>query len=93
MTLTKKLSIIVLSVTTTLASTAVIINTYNTEAQAVELVRNGSFELDPLVDPNNPNVTNPNITDWIKSGDPIDTSGIRINNFPQYNRYPLNKSG
>ncbi len=83
MNLTKKLSIIVFSFTTTLASTAVITNTYNTAAQAVELVRNGSFELDPLVDPNNPNVPNPNVTDWIKSGDPIDTSGIRINNFPQ----------
>ncbi|MEH1789417.1 MAG: hypothetical protein V7L23_28520 [Nostoc sp.] len=84
MKLTKKLSIIAFSVTTTLASTTVITNTYNTAAQAVELVRNGSFELDPLVDPNNPNAPNPNITDWIKSGDPIDTSGIRINNFPQH---------
>ncbi|MEH1825782.1 MAG: PEP-CTERM sorting domain-containing protein [Nostoc sp.] len=84
MKLTKKLSIIVFGVTTTLASTAVITNTYNTAAQAVELVRNGSFELDPLVDLNNPNSPNPNITDWIKSGDPIDTSGIRINNFPQH---------
>ncbi|MEH2107607.1 PEP-CTERM sorting domain-containing protein [Nostoc sp.] len=85
MKLTKKLSIIVFGVTTTLASTVVITNTYNTAAQAVELVRNGSFELDPLVDPNNPNSPNPNITNWIKSGDPIDTSGIRINNFPQHN--------
>ncbi|MFN6482439.1 MULTISPECIES: DUF642 domain-containing protein [unclassified Nostoc] len=84
MKLTKKLSIIVFSVTTTLISTAVINNSYNTAAQAAELVKNGSFELDPLVDTNNPNVTNPNITDWIKSGNPIDTSGIRINNFPQY---------
>ncbi|MCW5316252.1 hypothetical protein GTQ43_21265 [Nostoc sp. KVJ3] len=84
MKLTKKLSIIVFTLTTTLISTAVITNTYNAAAQAVELVKNGSFELDPLVDPNNPNVTNPNVTDWIKSGDPFDTSGIRIDNFPQY---------
>ena len=84
MKLTKKLSIIVFSVTTTLISTAVITNTYNAAAQAVQLVKNGSFELDPLVDPNDPNVTNPNITDWIKSGDPMDTSGIRIDNFPQH---------
>ncbi|MBN3958841.1 PEP-CTERM sorting domain-containing protein [Nostoc sp. NMS8] len=83
MKFTKKLSIIVFSFTTNLISTAVITNTFNTAVQAAELVRNGSFELDPLVDPNNPNVTNPNVTDWIKSGDPIDTSGIRINNFPQ----------
>ncbi|MGF2038059.1 MAG: PEP-CTERM sorting domain-containing protein [Nostoc sp. CmiVER01] len=84
MKLTKKLSIIVFSVTTTLISTAVITNTYNAAAQAAELVKNGSFELDPLVDPNNPNTRNPNITDWIKSGDPMDTSGIRIDNFPQH---------
>ena len=84
MKLTKKLSIIVFSVTTTLISTAVITNTYNTAAQAAELVKNGSFELDPLVDPNNPDHTNPNVTDWIKSGDLMDRSGIRINNFPQH---------
>ncbi|MEH1946778.1 MAG: DUF642 domain-containing protein [Nostoc sp.] len=84
MNLTKKLSIIVFSFTTTLISTAVITNIYNA-AQAAELVKNGSFELDPLVDPNNPNATNPNITDWIKSGDPMDISGIRISNFPQHN--------
>ncbi|MCC5626289.1 DUF642 domain-containing protein [Nostoc sp. CHAB 5715] len=82
MKLTKKLSIIVFSVSTTLISTAVITNTYNTAAQAAELVKNGSFELDPLVDPNNPNVTNPNVTDWIKSGDPINTSLTKISNFP-----------
>lgn len=84
MKLTKKLSIIVLSVTTTLISTAVINNTYNVAAEAAELVKNGSFELDPLVDPNDPNLTNPNVTDWIKSGDPIDTSLTKISNFPQY---------
>jgi hypothetical protein len=84
MKLTKKFSIIVFSVTTTLINTAVITNTYNPAAQAAELVKNGSFELDPLVDPNNPNIPNPNVTDWIISGDPIDTSGIRINNFPQH---------
>ncbi|WP_392533694.1 hypothetical protein [Nostoc sp. C117] len=84
MKLTKKISVIAFSITTTLITTAVINNTCNTAAQAVELVKNGSFELDPLVDPSNPNVTNPNVTDWIKSGDPIDTSGIRINNFPQH---------
>ncbi|AVH62835.1 hypothetical protein CDG77_20665 [Nostoc sp. 'Peltigera membranacea cyanobiont' 213] len=84
MKLTKKLSIIVLSVTTTLISTAVITNTYNVAAEAAELVKNGSFEFDPLVDPNDPNVTNPNVTDWIKSGDPIDTSLTKISNFPQH---------
>ncbi|MEH1767387.1 DUF642 domain-containing protein [Nostoc sp.] len=84
MKLTKKLSIIVFSVTTSLISTAVITNTYNAAAQAVELVKNGSFELDPLVDPNDPNLTNPNVTDWIKSGDPMDTSLTKISNFPQY---------
>ncbi|WP_375511147.1 PEP-CTERM sorting domain-containing protein [uncultured Nostoc sp.] len=85
MNFTKKLSIIVFSFTTTLISTAVITNTYNAAVQAAELVKNGSFELDPLVDPNNPNATNPNITDWTKSGDQMDISGIRISNFPEYN--------
>ncbi|WP_445628001.1 DUF642 domain-containing protein [Nostoc sp. DSM 114167] len=84
MNVTKKLSIIVFSFTITLISTAAIANIYNTAAQAAELVKNGSFELDPLVDPNNSNATNPNITDWTKSGDPMDVSGIRISNFPQH---------
>ncbi|MEH2245769.1 PEP-CTERM sorting domain-containing protein [Nostoc sp.] len=84
MNLTKKLSIIVFSFTTTLISTAVITNIYNAGVQAAELVKNGSFELDPLVDPNDPNVTNPNVTGWAKSGDPMDISGIRISNFPQH---------
>ncbi|WP_138503352.1 PEP-CTERM sorting domain-containing protein [Nostoc sp. PA-18-2419] len=89
----KKLSIIVFSFATTLASTAVITGTYIPVAQAQynpnyvvdpqDLVYNGGFELDPLVDPNNPNTTNPNVTGWNKSGDPFDTSGIKISNFPQ----------
>ncbi|MEH2199476.1 DUF642 domain-containing protein [Nostoc sp.] len=83
MKLTKKLSIIIFSFTTTLVSNAVITGTYIPVAQAIELVKNGSFELDNLVDPNNPNTTNPNITGWNKSGDPFDTSGIKISNFPQ----------
>ncbi|MEH2215881.1 MAG: DUF642 domain-containing protein [Nostoc sp.] len=94
MKLTKKLSIIVFSFTTTLASTAMITGTYIPVAQAQQYnpnyvvdpqdrVFNGGFELDPLVDPNNPNTTNPNITGWNKSGDPFDTSGIKISNFPQ----------
>ncbi|MDF5710677.1 MAG: PEP-CTERM sorting domain-containing protein [Nostoc sp. S4] len=93
MKLPKKLSIIVFSFVTTLASTAVITGTYIPVAQAQynpnyvvdpqDLVYNGGFELDPLVDPNNPNTTNPNITGWNKSGDPFDISGIKISNFSQ----------
>jgi hypothetical protein len=81
---TKKLSIIVCSLTTAFLHTAVITNTYKSAAQAEgqELIINGGFENDSLVDPNNPNTPNPNITGWTKSGDPIDTSGIRISNFP-----------
>ncbi|MBH8572638.1 DUF642 domain-containing protein [Nostocaceae cyanobacterium CENA369] len=89
----KKISIFVFSVTTTLISTAVITNTYNATAQAAELVKNGSFELDPLVDPNNPNATNPNVTGWTKSGDPMDISGIRMSNFPQSGNQGLSLSG
>ncbi|MFN6570554.1 PEP-CTERM sorting domain-containing protein [Dendronalium sp. ChiSLP03b] len=93
MKLTKKISIIFFSVTTTLVSTTVIANTYNAAAQAAELVKNGSFELDPLVDPNNPNATNPNVTGWTKSGDPMDISGIRMSNFPQSGNQGLSLSG
>ncbi|MEH2288132.1 DUF642 domain-containing protein [Nostoc sp.] len=89
----KKSSIIVFSVATTLISTAVITNTSDAAAKAAELVKNGNFELDPLVDPNNPKVTNPNITDWAKSGDPMDVSGIRISNFPQSGNQGLSLSG
>ncbi|MDF5710674.1 MAG: PEP-CTERM sorting domain-containing protein [Nostoc sp. S4] len=92
MKLTKKLSVIAFSVTTTLISTAVISNTYNA-AQAVELVKNGSFELGPLVDPTNPNTTNPNITDWTKSGDPMDTTLIKMSNYPKSGNYSLSLGG
>ncbi|MBD2679034.1 MULTISPECIES: PEP-CTERM sorting domain-containing protein [Nostoc] len=92
MKLTKQLSIIAFSVTTTLISTAAIANTYNA-AQAVELVKNGGFELDSLVDPNNPNTTNPNITDWAKFGDPIDTTLIKMSNFPKTGNQGLSLGG
>ncbi|MBW4688475.1 MAG: PEP-CTERM sorting domain-containing protein [Komarekiella atlantica HA4396-MV6] len=99
MKLTKKLSIIAFGFTTTITSTAVITGTYIPVAQAnydpnwvvdpSDIVFNGGFELDPLVDPNAPDTTNPNITGWTKSEpfNPADTpgvniSGIRISNFP-----------
>lgn len=84
MKFTKKLSIIVCSLTTAFLHTAVITNTYKSAAQAEgqELIINGGFENDSLVDPNDPNTANPNIIGWTKSGDAIDTSGIRISNFP-----------
>ena len=47
---------------------------------SAELVYNGTFTLDPLVDPNHPTMNNPNITGWTKSGDPRDTANIRISN-------------
>ena len=77
---TKKLSIIVCSLTTAFLHTAVITNTYKSAAQAEgqELIYNGGFEIDPLADPNNPNGVNPNVTGWLKSGDP----GTTISNFP-----------
>ncbi|MCW5316253.1 PEP-CTERM sorting domain-containing protein [Nostoc sp. KVJ3] len=103
MKLTKKLSILVFSFTTTLASTAVITGTYIPVAQAQydpnyvldpkSLVFNGGFELDPLVDPNNPNTTNPNVTGWTKSGDPLDTSLIKISNFPHSGNQGLSLGG
>ncbi|MEH1976503.1 MAG: DUF642 domain-containing protein [Nostoc sp.] len=84
MKFSKKLSIIVCTLTTTFLQTAVITNTYKSTAQAEgqELITNGGFENDPLLDPNDPTLTNPNITGWVKSGDSIDTSVIRISNFP-----------
>ncbi|MBD2611805.1 MAG: PEP-CTERM sorting domain-containing protein [Nostoc sp. ZfuVER08] len=103
MNLSKKLSIIVFSATTTFASTAVITSTYIPAAQAQydpnyvldprDIVFNGGFELDPLVDPNDPNTTNPNITGWNKIGDPINTSGTRISNFPQSGNQGLSLGG
>ncbi|WP_373530685.1 DUF642 domain-containing protein [Nostoc sp.] len=95
MKFTKKLSIIVCSLTTALASTAVITNTYKSAAQAEgqELITNGGFEIDPLINPNNPNVTNPNVTGWIKSGDPIDTSVVKISNFPNTGNQGLSLGG
>ncbi|MEH2288135.1 hypothetical protein [Nostoc sp.] len=92
MNFNKKLSIL-FNFPITLARTTVITGTGISVAQAQynsnyvldtqDRVFNGGFEIGPLVDPNNPNTTNPNITGWNKSGDPIDTSGIKISNFPQ----------
>ncbi|MEH2351566.1 MAG: DUF642 domain-containing protein [Nostoc sp.] len=84
MKFTKKLSIIICGLTTAFVHTAVITNTYKSAAQAdgANLIYNGDFEMDTLVDPNDATISNPNITGWVKSGDPIDTAIIRISNFP-----------
>jgi Protein of unknown function (DUF642) len=90
----KKLSIIVCSLTTAFLHTAVITNTYKSAAQAEgqELIINGGFENDTLVDPNEPNTPNPNVIGWIKTGDQINTSGIRISNFPNTGNQGLSLS-
>ncbi|MBW4688474.1 MAG: DUF642 domain-containing protein [Komarekiella atlantica HA4396-MV6] len=103
MKLTKKLSITVCSLTTALVSTAVITNAYKsvaqTEGEGQELITNGSFESDPLVDPNDATAPNPNITGWTKSEpfNPADTpgvniSGVRISNFPNTGNQGLSLS-
>ncbi|WGV27580.1 hypothetical protein [Halotia branconii] len=103
MKLTKKLSITVCSLTTALVSTAVITNAYKsvaqTEPEGPELITNGSFEIDPLVDPNDPTAPNPNVMGWNKSEpfNPADTpgvniSGIRISNFPNTGNQGLSLS-
>jgi hypothetical protein len=91
---TKKLSIIVCSLTTAFLHTAVVTNTYKSAAQAEgqELIINGGFENDALVDPNDLNTPNPNVIGWAKSGDPINTSGIRISNFPNTGNQGLSLS-
>ena len=60
MKFTKKLSIIVCGLTTAFLHTAVITNTYKSAAQAErqELIINGGFEYDSLIDPTNPETTN-----------------------------------
>ncbi|MCC5626290.1 DUF642 domain-containing protein [Nostoc sp. CHAB 5715] len=95
MKFTKKFSIIVCSLTTAFIHTTVISNTYKSAVQAEgqELITNGGFEIDPLIDPNNPNVTNPNVTGWIKSGDPIDTTLSKISNFPNTGNQGLSLGG
>ena len=87
MKLTKKLSIVVCSLTTAFLYTAVITNTYKSAAQAEgqELIYNGGFEIDPLADPNNPNGVNPNVTGWLKSG----AIGTTISNFPHTGKQGL----
>ena len=83
MKLAKKLGLVLSGISTALVSTAVITSTYTPAAQAAEIVKNGSFEQDELVDPKNPNVNNPNIIDWTKSMDEDrNEDGIRIDNFP-----------
>jgi len=81
---TKKLSIIVCSLTTAFLHTAVLTNTYKSTAQAEgqELINNGGFEIDSLADINDPNILNSNVTGWVKSGDPTAASGVTISNFP-----------
>ncbi|MFN6570553.1 DUF642 domain-containing protein [Dendronalium sp. ChiSLP03b] len=95
MKFTKKLSIVVCSLTAAFFQTAVITNAYKSVAQTEgqELITNGSFEMDSLVDPNDPNAPNPNITGWTKSGDPMDISGTRIGNYPNTGNQGLSLSG
>ncbi len=95
MKFTKKLSIIVCSLTTAFLHTAVITNTYKSAAQAErqELIINGGFEYDSLIDPTNPETTNPNVTGWVKSGSPIDISGTKIDNFPNTGKQGLSLGG
>lgn len=83
MKFTQKLSIIVCSLTTAFLHTIVVINTDKSVAQAEgqELIINGGFEYDDLVNPNEPDTPNPNVTGWTKSGDVLATSGVRISNF------------
>lgn len=103
MNLAQKLPIIAFSFTTALASTAVMTGIYIPVAQAQydpnyvtdskNIVYNGEFEIDSLVDPNNPNTTNPNITGWTKTGDEINTSGTRISNYPHSGNQGLSLGG
>ncbi|MEH2070528.1 MAG: DUF642 domain-containing protein [Nostoc sp.] len=95
MKFSKKLSILVCSLTTALLNTAVITNTYKSAVQAdeSEKIINGGFETDPLVDPNDATTSNPTITGWTKSGDPIDTTLIKISNFPKSGNQGLSFGG
>ncbi|MBD2679033.1 MULTISPECIES: DUF642 domain-containing protein [Nostoc] len=95
MKFTKKLSILVCSFTAAFLHTAVITNTYKSTAQAEgqDLIINGGFESDPLVDPNDATTSNPAITGWIKSGDVLDTSIIKISNFPKTGNQGLSLGG
>lgn len=61
----KKLGFFVAGMTSIFVSSAVITNT-SSQVQAAELVTNGSFELDPLVNTDyDPTRTNPFITGWV----------------------------
>ncbi|MEH1862548.1 MAG: DUF642 domain-containing protein [Nostoc sp.] len=95
MKFTKKLSIIVCGLTTAFLHTAVITNTYKSAAQAErqELIINGGFEYDSLIDPTNPETTNPNVTGWVKSGNSTDTLGTKIDNFPNTGKQGLSLGG
>jgi hypothetical protein len=81
--LAKKFGLFISGITSAFVSTAVINSTYVPPAQAANLVYNGDFEIDPLVDPNDTTgaLTNPNITGWTKSGAiPSDAWLTRISN-------------
>ncbi|MBH8560781.1 DUF642 domain-containing protein [Nostoc sp. CENA67] len=85
MKVAKKLGFVVFGITSTLVSTAVIAGTGISKAQAVQinLVQNGDFEADPLVNPNyDPTLPNPFITGWNNDSQFDGGYTDRLENYP-----------
>lgn len=85
MKVAKKLGFVVFGITSTLISTAVITGTGISQAQAVQLnlVQNGDFEADPLVDPDyDPTLPNPFITGWNNDSQFDGGYTNRLSNYP-----------
>ncbi|MDF2387192.1 DUF642 domain-containing protein [Nostoc ellipsosporum NOK] len=81
----KKLGLVVFGITSTIVSNAVIAGTGISQAQAVQLnlVQNGDFEADPLVDPDyDPTLPNPFITGWNNDSQFDGGYTNRLENYP-----------
>ncbi|QSJ21055.1 DUF642 domain-containing protein [Nostoc sp. UHCC 0702] len=85
MKVAKKLGFVVFGITSTIVSTAVITGTDISKAQAaqINLVQNGGFEADPLVDPDyDPTLPNPFITGWNNDSQFYGGYTNRLSNYP-----------
>ncbi|RCJ22004.1 hypothetical protein A6770_05105 [Nostoc minutum NIES-26] len=81
--LAQKFGIAVFGITSVFVSTAVITGSYISKAQAanVNLVKNGSFTVDSLLNPNDLTRNNPFITDWKNSESDEDFYTTYLDNY------------
>ena len=91
----KKFGLVVCGITSAFVSNVVITSICipKTQAANINLVRNGSFEEDSLVNPNDPTRANPYITGWTNSTANDVFYTIYLDNYPNTGNLSVNLAG